>query len=270
MSDNKKYFWFKMEDDFFQKKEIKKLRSIAGGDTFVIIYLKIILLSLKNGGKLYYEGIDDNFISELALEIDEQKDNVGITMEYLLKHSAILQIDGNEYKVNTINNLIGGETSSAIRVRKHREKVKLLQCNADVTPMKQIVNGELELELELELEIKKEIKKEGFIKPTLTEIKCYLDEKLITSFTADSFYNFYESKGWMIGKNKMKSWRHAIGTWNEKAKNEPKKQLKPFRAMNPALDNLPQKMQDDISNSIMNDPRFDHLLHPEKYIEVKK
>lgn len=131
----KKYFWFKMEDDFFQKKEIKKLRSIAGGDTFVIIYLKIILLSLKSGGKLYFEGIDDDFASEIALDIDEDKNNVLITLEYLLRHSAVLQIEENEYRVN-IANLIGSETSTAIRVRKHREekkKLKLLQCNTPVT-----------------------------------------------------------------------------------------------------------------------------------------
>jgi hypothetical protein len=30
---------------------------------------------------------------------------------------------------------------------------------------------------------------------------------------AEKFWNFYESKGWMIGKNKMKSWQHAIKTW---------------------------------------------------------
>lgn len=144
MINEKKYFWFKMEDDFFQKKEIKKLRSIAGGDTFVIIYLKIILLSLKTGGKLYFEGIDDDFACEIALEIDEEKNNVLITLEYLLRHSAVLQLEENEYHVN-ISNLIGTETSTAIRVRKHRETKKMLQCNTVVTPVKQNDNGELEL-----------------------------------------------------------------------------------------------------------------------------
>jgi predicted phage replisome organizer len=141
----KKYFWFKMEDNFFQKKEIKKLRSIAGGDTFVIIYLKIILLSLKTGGKLYFEGIDDDFASEIALEIDEDKNNVYITLEYLLRHSAVLQIETDEYHVN-VSNLIGSETSTAIRVRKHREKKKRgdLSICYNETPKKQIDNGEIE------------------------------------------------------------------------------------------------------------------------------
>jgi predicted phage replisome organizer len=212
---DKKYFWFKMEDDFFQKKEIKKLRSIAGGDTFVIIYLKIILLSLKSGGKLYYEGIDETFIEELALEIDEKKDNVGVTVDYLLRHSAVLQIDDNEYKVNTINNLIGGETSSAIRVRKHREKVKLLQCNADVTPVKQIVNTEIEIEKEL----KKEKKKDGTLspaRPTLQEIKEYIALKNY-SVNPDKFFEWYETAEWKDNKGKpIKNWKLKLLSWHNR------------------------------------------------------
>ena len=67
-----------------------------------------------------------------------------------------------------------------------------------------------------------------FQKPTIEEIQNYLDEKNITSFTAEKFYNFYEANGWMIGKNKMKNWKACCNNWNlrdekEKKKDEPKK-----------------------------------------------
>lgn len=55
-------------------------------------------------------------------------------------------------------------------------------------------------------------KHEKFIKPTIEEIKSYCLEKGI-SLDAEKFYYYYESKGWMIGKNKMKSWKAAIMTW---------------------------------------------------------
>ena len=219
MNNEKKYFWFKMEDDFFHKKEIKKLRSIAGGDTFVIIYLKIILLSLKTGGKLFFEGIDDSFAEEIALEIDEVKENVGITLEYLLRHSAVLQVEENEYRVN-ISNLIGSETSTAIRVRKHREKNKMLQCNIDVTPLKQNDNGELELNIDLNKEIDKEIdnkpnnKHIEFIAPTIDQIKSYVLEKKY-SVDINKFFDYYTETGWKDkdGK-KVKNWRLKIITWS--------------------------------------------------------
>ena len=90
MAENKKYFWLKLKDDFFKTKEIKKLRKIAGGDTYTIIYLKMQLLSIKNEGKLYFEGIEDNFIDELSLELDEPSENIEITLNYLKMHYLIL------------------------------------------------------------------------------------------------------------------------------------------------------------------------------------
>ena len=80
----KKYFWLKLKDDFFRQKEIKKLRRIAGGDTYTIIYLKMLLLAIKNDNKLYYDGVEENFASELALELDEQEENVKVTLNFLL------------------------------------------------------------------------------------------------------------------------------------------------------------------------------------------
>ena len=43
----KKYYWLKLGDEFFGDKTIKKLRKIAGGDTYTIIYLKMLLLAVK-------------------------------------------------------------------------------------------------------------------------------------------------------------------------------------------------------------------------------
>ena len=52
MGENKKYYWLKLMNDFFTQPRIKKLRKIAGGDTYTIIYLKLQLLSLKTNGVL--------------------------------------------------------------------------------------------------------------------------------------------------------------------------------------------------------------------------
>lgn len=62
----KRCYWLKLKSDWFLDKRIKKLCSIAGGDTHTIIYLKMMLLSLKDEGKLYFEGVEDNFASEIA------------------------------------------------------------------------------------------------------------------------------------------------------------------------------------------------------------
>lgn len=53
-----------------------------------------------------------------------------------------------------------------------------------------------------------------FVPPTLEEIKNYCLERL-NNVSPDKFINFYASKGWMVGKNKMKNWQAAVRTWEE-------------------------------------------------------
>lgn len=54
-----------------------------------------------------------------------------------------------------------------------------------------------------------------FKKPTLSEVEDYCKLRNNT-IDAESFISFYDSKGWMIGKNKMKNWKQAIVTWEKR------------------------------------------------------
>lgn len=71
MTTKKRYYWIKLKEELFADKRIKRLRRISGGDTYTIIYFKLLLLSLKDEDKLYYGGVEGDFIKELALTIDE-------------------------------------------------------------------------------------------------------------------------------------------------------------------------------------------------------
>ena len=70
----------------------------------------------------------------------------------------------------------------------------------------------------------KVIQKEKFVKPTLEEIKNYFAEKGYEG-ESERFYDFYSSKGWMVGKNPMKDWRAAVRNWVRGK--EPQQILKP-------------------------------------------
>ena len=161
MGTTKKYYWLKLQSDFFKQPRIKKLRRIAGGDTYTIIYLELQLLSLQNDGVLIFEGIEDNFIEELALTLDEDIENVKVTVMYLINQGLMEEVKEDEYAlIETMKN-VGSESTSAKRVREHRKKVKALQCNTSVT----ICNTEIEKEIEKDKEIEKreETKKETFV-----------------------------------------------------------------------------------------------------------
>ena len=140
----RRFFWFKFKDDFFQNLKIKKLRKIAGGDTYTIIYLKLMLLALKTDGYLYFEEVYETFAEELAEKIDEEIENVKLTLQYLLSVQLIeLSEDGKTCYLKELKNCIGSESASTQRVRDYRERQKQqkalqcnaqpLQCNTDVT-----------------------------------------------------------------------------------------------------------------------------------------
>ena len=159
MSENRRYYWLKLKEDFFTDKRIKRLRRISGGDTYTIIYLKLLLLSLKDSGKLYYDGVETDFIKELALTIDEKEDDVMVTVNYLISQNLMeIIVENDEYFLTEIPSLIGSETASTRRSRKSREQ-KMLQCNTTATLMQQNCNTEIEKEIDIELEKEGEIEK---------------------------------------------------------------------------------------------------------------
>lgn len=144
MSDGKRYYWLKLQEDFFSSLRIKKLRKIAGGDTYTIIYLKMQLMSIRNGGVLKYSGLEKSFAEELALDMDEDVENVTVTLQYLLACGLIETSDNIEYLLPFAAVNTGSEGSGAKRVREFRDRKKALQCNACETQVKQICNGEIE------------------------------------------------------------------------------------------------------------------------------
>ena len=148
MSEPKRYFWLKLHKDFFQRKEIKRLRKIAGGDTYTIIYLKMLLRSIMSDGKLYFDGLEDDFASELALDLDEKEENVQITIQYLLKSGLLEMCSDEEYYLPDTKDSTGCETAAASRMRKCRAKKDKLERN-NVTPMLQSGYGEKEKDKEL-------------------------------------------------------------------------------------------------------------------------
>jgi len=64
-----------------------------------------------------------------------------------------------------------------------------------------------------------------FTIPNISEVESYCLERK-NSIEAESFINFYDSKGWMVGKNKMKDWRACIRTWEMREKKKPMKTSK--------------------------------------------
>jgi len=144
---NKRYYWIQLAQDFFKSKEMKLLRKIAGGDTHTIIYLKMMLISLEDGGHIYYDGLADNLAEEIALVIDENVEDIKITLIFLESKGLLTRKNDRDYFLEQVPEMVGSETASTRRSRKHRE-LTALHCNTIATTC----NGDIDIDIDTEIE----------------------------------------------------------------------------------------------------------------------
>ena len=221
MSEGKRYYWLKLKDDFFQSKRIKKLRNMAGGDTYTIIYLKMQLLSLRTDGVLRWSGLEDNFADELALDLDEKAEDVEVTLMYLLNVGLAETTDNITYFLPWVLENTRSETAATQRSRDYRARQRMLQCNTNATQVQQLRDAESEIESEKEIEKEIESESESDKRPTLAEVKAYADE-IHSSVDPQRFYLYYSDKDWHIGNDPVSDWRALFRKWT--ADERPKKQ----------------------------------------------
>ena len=134
---------------------MKKLRKVAGGDTYTIIYLKLQLLSIDNEGLIEFEGTDEDIYQQLSLDIDEEIDDIKMTLAFCNANNLIEYLDDDVF-LSEVPALIGSESQSARRVRKHRRKQKALQSNGQSLQGNSGVtkcNTEIDIEIDKDKEI---------------------------------------------------------------------------------------------------------------------
>ena len=146
MAANRRYYWLQLKEDFFKSKEMKLMRKLPGGEELTIIYLKIMLASLPDEGKIYFEGLAEDLAEELALLIDEDTEAVRMALMFLSKKNLLTTNDNYQFTLEQVPEMIGSETASTRRSRKYREGQKALQCNTDATKC----NGDIEKDIELD------------------------------------------------------------------------------------------------------------------------
>lgn len=127
-----RYYWLKLKESFFREKEIKKMRRLENGGDYIVIYLKLMLLSINSDGCLIFTGNEESMFEQLALEIDEDEELIKETIDFCIKNS-LLEIDGDEYLLPRIAEFIGSETDKAELMRRKRAKDKANKTSNNVT-----------------------------------------------------------------------------------------------------------------------------------------
>lgn len=128
----KRYFWIKLNENFFNLDTVDFLFSQKNGCEYIVLYLKLLLQTKNTDGDMATK------IGEMTIPYDAEKiardtkfsvDTVLVGLELFKKLGMIVEKDNGIYNIPYTEATIGSETSSAQRVRKHRQKA--LQCNAE-------------------------------------------------------------------------------------------------------------------------------------------
>jgi len=231
MSKNKKFFWLKLKEDFFESDEIKILESLPNGMAYSNFYLKLLCKSIKNNGVLRLRNVIPYTVEMLSSMTNTNIDIARGAIEKLIALNMIEVLDDGALYMLDIENMIGSETDSAQRMREARARAKTI--NLEEKDKKSLTlcenvrksdtekEKEKELEKEIEIDKEKKIKKEkstvkakAFTIPTISEIKEYCKE-IKSNIDADNFFDYYTSNGWMVGKQKMKDWKATVRRWSK-------------------------------------------------------
>jgi len=231
MSDNKKYYYLRLKDNFFDSDELKILESMKDGYLYSNILLKLYLRSLKNDGKLVVNEHIPYSADMLASVTGHQVGTIKQALSVFKNLGLIDVLDNGAIYMLDIQNFIGKGSSEADRKREYRQRIETDRTNVQ-TNIRQISDKstpEIEIELEKDIEIEKEIhssakstttKRKRFEKPTLSQITQYCLERN-NNVNAEQFYDYYESNGWKVGKNAMKDWKACVRTWERNGYDKP-------------------------------------------------
>jgi predicted phage replisome organizer len=231
MSDNKKYYYLRLKDNFFDSDELKILESMKDGYLYSNILLKLYLRSLKNDGKLVVNDRIPYNAEMLASVTGHQIGTVKQALSIFKDLGLIDVLENGAIYMLDIQNFIGRGSSEADRKREYRQRIESDRTNVQ-TNLLQISEKsppEIEIELEKDIEIEKEIhssakstttKRKRFDKPSISEIKQYCIERN-NNVNAEQFFDHYESNGWKVGKNSMKDWKAAVRTWERSEYRKP-------------------------------------------------
>ena len=176
MSDNRKYYYLKLKENYFDDDSIVLLESMQDGVLYSNILLKLYLKSLKHGGRLQLDE-DIPYTAQMIATITRQQiGTVERALQIFLKLGLVEVLDSGTFYMSNIELLIGQSSTEAERKRAARLQNKALSAlRTNGGHLSDIRPPEIEIELEKEIE-NKERDREGTPRPRLWPLpECFPD-----------------------------------------------------------------------------------------------
>ena len=227
--DKRRLYWIKLTDRFISSDTVDFLMSQKEGANYVVLYQMLCLKTVNNGGVLARE------LGEILVPYDADKiqrdckwfsiDTVRVALELYKKLGLVYESDNGILAISDFDKMIGSQSYGAEKkeLQKQRREQALLEGGnlggqkvENFPPYKDIYK---EKDKDKDILIIESGTSPRFTPPTIDEVVAY-GESIGGRVDAQRFVDFYESKGWMVGKSQMKDWKAAYRNWNRK---EPQK-----------------------------------------------
>ena len=239
--------WIKICTDIFDDEKILLIESLPEADAIIVIWFKLLCLAGKqNNSGVFMMNDKIAYTDEMLSTIFRRPINtVRLALSTFEKFGMIETIDSvitipNWEKHQSLDQLEMAREQTRKRVAKHREKQKLLAetgCNVTETlPVTQCNGDRIEKNREDKSRLEEEKNNntttttKRFKKPTVEEIATYCKERNNT-INAHAFFDYYEAKGWVVGKSPMKDWKAAVRQWEYRQNQDKPKAADPFEGL---------------------------------------
>lgn len=225
MAENKRFYWLKLQENFFEDDTIRFIEEQENGIKYSNFYLKLCLKSLRTEGKLIRivgETLIPYDVKSLSSLTGVDVDTVRCAMALFEKIGCVKVLDSGELFISQLSELVGSETDKAKLMRISRAKK-----NDAVTLLPERYPEYRDKRLELELELEKERESKGAKAPTLEKaekvkfgeygwVRLTNDEhsRLVSEFgetTVKSAIRYIDESAQSTGnKNKWKDWNLVV------------------------------------------------------------
>lgn len=228
--------WVKITTDMFDNRKIKHLRRLPDGNNIVLIWIMLLTMAgrCNSGGKIFLTENIPYDAKMLADELDFKENTVAAALKNL-EQLDMIAVDNGFYTIvgwgeyQNVDGMDKVREQTRKRVAEFKKNKKLQAGN--VTSNAEVTQGNA---TEEEREEEKEYntlsisactrdaptKAPYFTPPNIEEIREYCVSRN-NNVNPEQFYDFYESKGWMVGNARMKDWKAAVRTWERRSERAP-------------------------------------------------
>lgn len=220
--------WIKLFTDVFDNRKIKQIETLPEGDAVIVIWMKLLCLAgnINDKGFVYFTNEIPYTEEMLATEFNRPLNIIRLALTTFERFNMIEIID-DIIKISSWEKYQNTEGLEKIReqnrLRKQKERERKLLGNVTQRDMSRDVtqqNKKEEEDIEEDKIVDKDIinkttTTKRFKKPTIDEIDSYCKERN-NNINAEVFFDYYESKGWLVGKSPMKDWKAAIRQWEHR------------------------------------------------------